>query len=246
MGLSFVNDSMPEFKRMHEMTTWHVHEEIQLLAMDFSTMFFESVTLIPEWRDYYMEHDQTPHYRYMKTVLKAAQFLRGGERWVLKSPQHLEQFGPLVDTFPDATFVVTHRDPVAVVISMATMATYSARMYHDPVEPAVFGAYWADRLETMLGACVRDREQLPADQAIDVRFTEFMADDIAMVGRIYDLAGQPFASGVEAQMSAYMVEHPRGRFGRVDYRAEDVGLDESDLERRFASYGERFLKEEGC
>jgi hypothetical protein len=28
---------------------------------------------------------------------------------VLKSPQHLEQFGPLAMVFPDATFVVTHR-----------------------------------------------------------------------------------------------------------------------------------------
>ena len=95
-------------------------------------------------------------------MLKALQFLRGGDRWVLKSPQHLEQFGPLYEVFPDATFVVTHREPVAVVTSMATMATYTARMYHDPVDPALFGNYWADRLETMLGASVRDHDRLPA------------------------------------------------------------------------------------
>ena len=55
---------------------------------------------MPEWRDYYLAHDQTPHYRYLKTVLQALQFLRGGRRWVLKSPQHLEQFGPLADGLP--------------------------------------------------------------------------------------------------------------------------------------------------
>ena len=241
-AVGFVNAAMPEFKRMHEMTTWHVHEEIQLLAMDFSTMFFESVTVLPKWRDYYLSHDQTPHYRYMKTVLKALQFLRGGERWVLKSPQHLEQFGPLADTFPDATFVVTHRDPLAVVTSMATMAAYSARMYHDPVVPEMFGSYWADRLERMLRACVRDRDGLPADQSIDVRFGEFMADDIAMVRRIYRLADQDFAPGVEKAMSLYMARHPQGRHGRVDYQAEDVGLDAADLERQFAFYADRFLK----
>ncbi|MGH3563117.1 MAG: sulfotransferase, partial [Mycobacterium sp.] len=33
-GLDLVNASMPEFKRMHEMTVDHAHEEIQLLAND--------------------------------------------------------------------------------------------------------------------------------------------------------------------------------------------------------------------
>jgi len=56
-----------------EMTVDHVHEEIQLLAMDCSTMLFESLTLIPEWRDYYLAHDQTPHYRYLRTMLQALQ-----------------------------------------------------------------------------------------------------------------------------------------------------------------------------
>ena len=126
---------MPHFKRMHEMTTWHVHEEIQLLAIDFSTMLFDTMAPMPSWREYYLAHDQTPHYEYMKTVLKACQFLGGGDRWILKSPQHLEQFGPLIDTFPDATVLVTHRDPVSVMVSMSTMICYSARTSLDPVDP---------------------------------------------------------------------------------------------------------------
>jgi hypothetical protein len=241
LAVQFIDQAMPHFKRMHAMTTWHVHEEIQLLAMDCSTMLFESLTPIPEWRDYYLAHDQTPHYRYLKTVLQALQFLRGGRRWVLKSPQHLEQFGPLRATFPDATFVVTHRDPATVVTSMATMMAYSARMMHDRIDPARIGAYWAARLETMLRACVRDRAQLPAAQSIDVRFEEFMADDVAMVRRIYAVADQSFDDTVAAAMRAYMDEHPQGRLGRVDYRAEDVGLERAELECRFAFYAQRFL-----
>src|SRR5437867_1350178 len=101
-----INRAMPLFPRMHEMTTDHVHEEIQLLAMDFSTMLFETMAVVPTWRDYYRAADQTPVYGYLKTVLKALQWLRGGTRWILKSPQHLEQFGPLMTAFPDATVVV--------------------------------------------------------------------------------------------------------------------------------------------
>src|SRR5205823_7837563 len=140
-ALDFVNTSMPYFKRMHEMTVDHVHEEIQLLAIDFSTMLFETMALMPSWRDWYQSHDQTPAYQYMKTVLQAMQWLRGGERWVLKSPQPLEQFGPLVATFPDATFVVTHRNPVEVTTSLVTMMSYSSRLNVARPDPLRIGHY---------------------------------------------------------------------------------------------------------
>ena len=42
----------------------------------------------------------------------------GGERWVLKSPQHMEQLPVLLKTFLFKSVVLTHRDPVAVVASM--------------------------------------------------------------------------------------------------------------------------------
>ena len=35
------------------MTVDHVHEEIQLLAIDFSSMLFETMAVMPTWRDYY-------------------------------------------------------------------------------------------------------------------------------------------------------------------------------------------------
>jgi len=81
----------------------------------------------------------------------------------------------------------------------------------------------------------------PPGQSTDVRFDEFMADDIAMVQRIYGLAGQPFTKAVSGAMRTYMADHPQGRHGRIDYRPEDVGLDRKELERRFGFYSERFL-----
>ena len=117
LALSFLDVAMPYFNRMHEMTVEHTHEEIQILAMDFSSMLFETTAPMPAWRDDYLARDQRPTYAYLVKVLKVMQWERGGTRWVLKSAQHLEQFPVLVDTFPGATFVVTHRDPVSVTAS---------------------------------------------------------------------------------------------------------------------------------
>ena len=84
----------------------------------------------------------------------------------------------------------------------------------------------------MLRACVRDRDVLPADRSIDVRFHEFMADDVGTVERIYDLAGQPMTDEARAAMAQFMVDHPRGRHGAVEYDLTQFGLDPD--ERRAA------------
>ena len=155
------------------------------------------------------------------------QWLRGGTRWVLKTPQHLEQFPALVETFPDATFVVTHRDPVSVTASMVTMIAYTARLTRDRVDVEDMGCYWADRLERMLRRCADERDVLPADRTIDVHFDAFMADDLAMVARVYDLADQPLDPRARESMASFMAAHPRGRFGAVSYDLTQFGLDAS-------------------
>ena len=240
-GLQIMDMIMPDFNRMHEMTTWHVHEEIQILAIDFSTMMFETMAPMPTWRDYYKSHDQTPHYEYMKTVLKACQFLRGGERWILKSPQHLEQFGPLATTFPDATFLVTHRDPISVMVSMGTMVSYSARTSLSPVDPIAVSNYWADRLDDMLNAAMRDRALLGGpEQSMDIRFDEFMADDLGTIRSIYELAGQPMDGRAEAALAEYGATHERDRFGKVIYDVDQIGIDVPARRKQMRAYSEHF------
>ena len=239
-SLDFLDAAVPHLRRMHEMTPTHVHEEIQLLAIDASTMFFETMAPIPTWRDAYRAADQTAHYRYLRTVLQVLTFLRGGERWVLKSPQHLEQFGPLLEVFPDAVVVVTHRDPVAVSASMATMVTYTSRLQLARVDPVLVGGYWIDRVGDLLDACVHDRELLPADRSIDVRFHEFMADDLGTVEQIYGLAGQPLDEAARAGHRAYLDQHQRDRHGRVAYSLDPFGTDAPTVAARHAEYCRRF------
>lgn len=239
--LAIQDQILPLFKNMHEMYPEHTHEEIELQGMDFSMMLFESYALLPRWRDHYLGHDQIEHYRFLKRALKALQWLRGPQRWILKSPQHMEQLKPLQRVFPDASFVLPHRDPVSVTASLATMMSYTARMSRDPVAPGEIGAYWMDRVERMLRACVRDRDLLPADRSMDVLFDDFMADDIATVERIYRMADHPMSDSLRDAMARYMVDNPRGKYGRVQYDLQqDFGLDRDALRERFQFYYDRF------
>ena len=181
------------------------------------------------------------HYAYLRTVLQALTWLRGPDRWVLKSPQHLEQLGPLHETFPDATVVLTHRDPVAVVQSAITMMAYGERMRRTRIDLAALAAYWVDRIERLLRACVRDRDRIPAAQIVDVPFHDFMADDLGTVDGIYAAAGLPMTSEARAALGAFADDNRRGKHGRVVYDLRrDFGLDPAVVRRRFDFYFERF------
>lgn len=242
MAVDFLNQAMPHFRLMHEMTTQHVHEEIQLLFNDLSSMLMETLGHVPAWRDHYLASDQTPHYEHLRVQLQALQFLRGGRRWLLKSPQHLEQLPVLEKVFPGLTVVITHRDPVPVTLSMLAMLCYSARMHRSPVNTAEIADYWVDRLDRMLRSLVRDRDAVPADRSVDVRFDDFMADDLAVTEEVYALAGEPLTDEARAAMADYLAGHQRGRLGTVATSPEMFGLDEGDLRARFAPYVERFLR----
>ena len=158
-----------------------------------------------------------------------------------KTPQHLEQLIPLHNNFPDALFLITHRDPIEVFSSAATLVAYNSRIRNDVIHMKEIGEYWLDRVERLLRACVRDIDLLPSEQTMDVLFPEFMQDDMAMTRRVYEKAGIPLTAQAEQQIIDYMNANKRGKHGRLIYDIEaDFDLSKEDLYKRFDFYYERY------
>jgi hypothetical protein len=238
--LKFLNWIMPLFNAMHEFTPEGPHEEIQLLAMDFTSVLFESSWHVPSYSDWYKQADRRPAYAFLKRCLKALQFLNRKERWLLKTPEHLMNLGPLVETFPDATFVQTHRDPVRITASLAVMIAYGSRMQQSNADPRVVARHWSDRTADFLRASVDDRHLLPASQVVDVHFNDFMADMKGTVRRVLEQAGQPYTEATARAIEGFLLDNPRGKHGLVDYRLEDLGIDPNERRRALSFYCERF------
>ena len=231
----------PLLRAMHDMPPEHIHEEIELLEIDFASYHLEWLCVPPRWRDYYLSLDLCDSYLYLRKVLQVLQYFRGSDRFVLKCPQHLEQIKPLMAAFPDATVVITHRDPVAVIQSTITMLAYGDRMRRKQVNPSAVAEYWIDRVERMLRACVRDRELLPKDQSVDVLFHQFMEDDIATVEKIYRTADLLMMEATHKGFRQFMRQNPRGKYGRVHYDLmRDFGCDPQAVRQRLDFYCKRF------
>jgi hypothetical protein len=227
---------------MHEHSPDHACGENELQIPDFASYQWEWMANVPQFRDHYLGHDQTPHYRYMREVLAtiAWQF-PSDRRWMLKSNQHSEQLRPLLATYPDVTVVMIHRDPVATLRSLLTMRGLMVKSSQKHPDIDAHVDYWVDRIERMLRAYVRDRELVPDDQLVELRFEDIVRDDVGAASRVFEQAGLPVTDECRADLEGYMASHPRGRNGRVVYDLEgDFGLDGDDLRRRFAFYTEQF------
>jgi hypothetical protein len=236
----------PLLQAMHDRFPDAIEEEIELLDLDFASYVLEWHARVPQWRDFYYGLDQHEHYAYLRTVLKALTFLRGPRQWVLKSPQHCEQLGPLISTFPDATVAFTHRDPVAVIQSAVTMLAYGDRMRRHEIDPQGLVDYWTDRIERLLRACVRDRELIGADRSLDIGFHQLNGNEMTILQTLYGYNGTDLPAETRSALRAYLEDNPRGKHGRMRYDLKrDFDRSPDEIRSRFAFYFERFdVKEE--
>lgn len=239
---------LPHMAAMHEMAANDIHEDNELMFMDMNCYNWEFTSRLPRWIDYYLSHDRTVSYAYEKKVLQVISWYRGVEpgqpgrrRWLLKSPQHMENLQAIKNIFPDATMVITHRDPVDVLRSLTTMLGYSDRIRRDPVNPPELARHWASRIERLLRECVDQRSAWGDDQCMNILFHEYMADQEDMARRIYQLAGLELSPDVEAKLLGYLNENPRHAHGKVIYDLEGVfDTNVAELRDRFAFYYDQF------
>ncbi len=233
---------LPYMAIMHEFSADHISEDIELQAIDFSSYLLEWLSYAPRWRDYFLSHDQSGTYAYLKRAMQALTYLRGPNRWVIKCPQHMEQLPALYKTFPDATFVITHRDPVGSIRSAMTMALYASRILRKRVDPEEPKGYWIDRYERLLRACVRDRDVLPAAQTIDVYFDQWIKDPDSVLREIYRIADLPLTDEALAELHSYLAEtEGKQKKGKLVYNLErDFGITAAEIRKHFDFYFDRF------
>ncbi|NLT29254.1 MAG: sulfotransferase [Propionibacterium sp.] len=235
--------SNPYMPSWHPMQPWRIEEDIELHAQDFSGYYPEQLFQHAEqWRDYYLAHDQTPHYEYQKLVMQIMTHFRPKDQWVTKYPAHVENIPALLNVFPDAVLVETHRDPVASVQSMATMHTYMAQEWQTEVDPKRHMDYWTELCLRLKTAGMRDRHLVEPDQIVDIPFKEFMADNWTAVHAVYDKLGIEVTDEARQEIDTFIEDHKLGeKVSRVLYDVRrDFDITPEEIRAPFAEYVEKF------
>ncbi len=237
-----VNRLAPGFQAIHPVGALMPQECIVTTASEFMSIRFQMCFDVPSYDEWLLQQDMRPTYEHHRRFLQHMQVHHKGERWILKSPGHLGPIDALFEVYPDAMLIQTHRDPIRVVPSVASLE-YTMRMVSsDEVDPARVGRQmirtWSTLLEQGMAARARrpDRER----QILDLSMREIVGSPMASVEKIYrhfDLELRPEA---RERMLAYLARHPKDEFGTHRYSLEDFSLDADEVDAAFKGYRERF------
>jgi Sulfotransferase family len=225
----------PGFKAIHHDPPDMPVECLVILAQHFANLSFGTMYHVDGYLDWILDADLEPAYRWHKRLLQLLQSDVPG-RWVLKGPQHALFLDTIVKVYPDARFIVTHRDPVICVGSTASLTASLTGTFSEQERRVRIGERWSDILATMVARTMSFRARHGDDRFIDVSYKQLVHDPIAVVRRIYDALGEELTSGTEHAMRLHVSEHRQHRYGRHSYKLSDFGLDATNLERRFADY----------
>jgi hypothetical protein len=240
--LSGVDRLIPDFKKMHPMSAQLPQECAAITQFEFASMIWHTSNRVPRYEKWFESADQRSVYEAHKRFLQMLQWKAPGERWVLKSPQHLWTLEALLAVYPDARIVQNHRDPLKVVASLASLIATLRSLAMEEVDAREIGRDWTQRLASGLehATRVRDEAKLPESQILDIPFREFMADEISMVRKIYDHFGMEYTAEAERRMRAFLAANAADKHGRHSYDLSAAGLDEATERKRYAAYQERF------
>lgn len=238
-------DGSPALAAIHPLDAMAADEEILLLEQSFLSTVPESAANVPSYGRWLDAHDQTPGYRYLRTLLQLLQWQKRrtgqqAERWVLKTPHHLGYADVLLDVFPGALIVQTHRDPLDSIPSLASMITALWVLVAEKVDPKEVARQWSAKMATALRRCLEVRDRHP-DRFVDVWFLDAVQDPVGQARRIYEVAGLAFTPAVEQAMRAFMATNPREGRPPHQYSLEDFGLTADGIARDFEGYRTRFI-----
>lgn len=233
---------IPEFKAIHPMGARLAQECVMLQAFDFMSIIFAHQYRIPSYQAWVETTDLSPSYATHARQLKYMQWRCPAERWVLKSVGHLWGLDRLFETYPDARVVMTHRDPLKLIASHASLVSMACSMGSDEVDPLEIGRDWSRSWERAmrLGIAFRESGSVPESRFFDMHFAELVRDPVAMVRRIYEHFDLELREPVARRMQAFLDDNPSGQHGRHRYSLEQFGLDRARERERYRFYQEYY------
>ena len=234
---------IPAFKAMHPMGATLTQECVTLMGEAMCTPLFHNQFRVPTYQDWVdHEADWSHVYMFHRRQLQHLQWRNRRERWVLKTGAHLWGLEHLLETYPDARIVFTHRDPVKSMTSYASLTSLVRTMGSDQVDPREIAADWTARLKRVLehGVAVRGAKRYPRAVFYDMQFQDFVRDQFAEVEKIYEALALPMTARGAERMRAYIADHPKGKDGIHRYAPEEFGVDPAAVRRAFGPYMERF------
>lgn len=231
----------PPLRAMHPFGATLATECVTLFAFDLRSLSFETQALMPSYARWLEKTEMRSAYAMHKLSLQVLQSRLPTQRWVLKTPNHLWCLDLVREFYPDARLIWTHRDPVKVVPSVASLTTSLHKVNCTRVDPLAVGREWNDKLLTGISRGMEfDDRQGGERWCSHLLYRELVADPVAAVRRIYAEFDSELHPLHVRRMETWMRIRGQDAFGRHGYDPGDFGLDEDRIRARYGDYIARY------
>jgi Sulfotransferase family len=232
----------PELSRIHPMTAQSPQECTEITAHVFRSLRLDTTHHVPSYRQWL---DRTGHlaaYRFHKRFLQYLQSQKGPGCWILKCPDHVYALDAIRLVYPDARFIVLHRDPAKVLASVARLTEVLRNPFTRRIDRGEIGRqvnqHWLRGSALLIEADVNGLVA-PVNMR-HVLFKRFVADPFGTVTALYSHFDLTLTSAAASRIRTFIAARPNGGYGRGAGRLEDYGLSAQPLREAYQDYMKHF------
>ena len=228
----------PRTLSIHPTGPYEPEEELGLLVASMWSMKHDAQWHVPSYAQWCEGENPVEAYRHMANLLRLigwSQQESSLRPWILKTPQHMLDLPALLEVFPDARLIFTHRDPKQVVGSAASLAWNQTIIYSDHNDPAQTGRQWLGKTATMIERMRAARDAIPRDRMIDVQYDDMETDWRGTMERVYRFLELDMAPAVDG-MQRFLDRSARLKRRPHRYSLAEFGLRADEVDERFADY----------
>jgi hypothetical protein len=209
----------------------------ELMALDFKSHIFQSFAEIPSYSTWLVKHaDLTPTLRYQRRVMQLLSWGEPPRPWRLKCPSHVLWLDALDAAFPDARFVMTHRDPTDVILSVADLYADIIGSFSSTIDRSYIGRLNVEHWSLGMQRALQFRADGAEDRFYDIDFRAMQVDPIGEVTGLYAWLGAPVGAQFAAQMQSWWTHAAAQREPSSHADPVQFGIDFDQVRPRFARY----------
>ena len=211
----------------------------ELMALSFTSHLFQSFAQVPTYSAWLIEKaDLRSTLEYQRRVMKLLQWGEPTKPWRLKCPSHVLWLDQLDAVFPDANYVMTHRDPTDVILSVAELYADIIGSFTDDMDRPYIGGLNVEHWSLGMKRAVAFRSGDAESRFYDIDFRAMQVDPIGEVTGLYAWLDETVGGQFEEQMRNWWTQAAAER--EPSQRADPVefGIDIEAVRPLFADYVE--------
>jgi hypothetical protein len=228
----------PELNSLHEVAAGEPEECTDITAQVFQSLRYDSVYRVPSYQSWLQRHGHVEAYRFHKRFLQHLDAQAPGRRWILKSPDHVFALSDIRTIYPDAHWVFIHRDPVAVLASVARLTEVLRRPFAHSVDLAEIGqqvcASWLDGAQRMMHAAAA------SNSILHLHYSEVISDPQKTADRLFRHGGHASSGDAARRMRRWLGNRSNRRHRQRRYDLTRFVLDPEALRAQFKPYTDTF------